>query len=62
MFYAAFLSARPDCETGDYLLAFLQLRPEDYSKSMLLLLVLGLGYRFLAIVMLAIRVRHCKPI
>jgi hypothetical protein len=58
----ACLSAVPDRETAGELLAFLQLRPEDYSKYMLLLFVLGLIYRLLAVIILAIRVRTCKPI
>lgn len=51
-----------DQKVGSMLLSFLQVRQRDWSSYIILLFVLGLGYRFLAGVVLTVRVRNCKPV
>lgn len=51
-----------DQKVGSMLLSFLQVRQRDWSSYILLLFVLGLGYRFLAGAVLTVRVRNCKPV
>lgn len=48
--------------TASLLLSFLQVDPKDWSLYLLLIFVLGLGYRCVALLILTYRVRNTKSI